>query len=252
MIAANISSYPFAVLMTYLFIHIFEHSPQGETPFYFIIWISFCFFVILRYYFLSLTPELISRYLISNISESIILLDDDLKIYLINKKTEELLGESKDKIINLDLSNVVLKYDLIKNEIDKLLKYQHNDFSCRLYFKSTGVPVLMDLKFSKVNDNFNDLLGILIIGSEVKELKQLKFFFKLSEREVEIVQLMMEGLSNKEIGADTKLTENTIKTHIKNIFKKLKVKGRVEMINLLTEYNLIPRTFSKKKILSTQ
>lgn len=214
-----------------------------------LVWILGIFYSITKYRFLSITPEIISNDVISNITELIILLDENLKIILANKKTEELIGIEKNKIINKDLSEIILKYDLIKNEADKMLKNQYKDFSCRIYFKSNDEPVLIDAKFSKVFDKFNDLIGILIIGMEVKELKQLKLFYKLSDREVEIVQLIIEGLSNKEIGANTNLTENTIKSHVMHIFNKLNVNNRIEMLNLLTEYNLIPRSSNSKKIL---
>lgn len=235
--------------MTFALAILFKYKPQGETPFYFIIWILCSLYVIVKYYFLSFTPELVSSYIISNINESIILLDHDLKIIFINKKTEELSGETKDKILNKDLSKIALKYDLIAGEIDTMVNNQDNDFSCRLYFKGTADPILMDVKCSKVYDKFNDLLGILLIGNEVKEVKQLKLFYKLTDREVEIVQLILQGLSNKEIGAHAKLTENTVKSHVTHVFNKLNVNGRVEMINLLTEYNLIPRGVTKKKLL---
>ncbi len=226
-----------------------SYKSSGIHPVIVLIWILGIFYSITKYRFLSLTPELISNYLVSNINESIILLDEKLKIILINKKTEEIIKIEKNQIINNDLSEIILKFDLIKNEIDKMIKNQYKDFSCRIHFKSKDEPVLMDLNFSKVFDKYNDLIGILVIGNEVKELKQLKLFYKLSDREIEIVQLIIEGLSNKEIAVNTSLTENTVKSHVMHIFNKLSVNGRVEMINLLTEYNLIPRDSNKKKII---
>jgi DNA-binding CsgD family transcriptional regulator len=252
LIAANLFTYPLAILGTMVSRIFFFHKPQGETPFYFLIWILCSLYVILRYYFLSLTPELVSSYLMSNINESVVLLDNDLKIIFINKKTKDLIGESKEGILHKDLSHLAVKTDLVKKEIEKMLNNAYNDFSCRMHFKSTNEPVLMDVKFSKFYDKHDDLLGILIIGSEVKEAGQLKLFYKLTDREIEIVQLMIQGLSNKEIGAAVNLTENTIKSHVMHVFNKLNVSSRVEMINLLTEYNLIPRSGAQKKILLIQ
>jgi len=48
----------------------------------------------------------------------------------------------------------------------------------------------------------------------------------LSERELEILQLINEGLSNQEIAAQLYLSLNTVKWHLKNIFSKLGVDSR--------------------------
>jgi DNA-binding NarL/FixJ family response regulator len=48
----------------------------------------------------------------------------------------------------------------------------------------------------------------------------------LSQRELDIVRLVGEGLTNKEIGARLFVTEGTIKAHLHNIFKKLQVRSR--------------------------
>jgi DNA-binding NarL/FixJ family response regulator len=48
----------------------------------------------------------------------------------------------------------------------------------------------------------------------------------LTLRETEIVRLIADGLSNKEIGARLTLSEKTVKSHLGRIFAKLKITGR--------------------------
>jgi DNA-binding NarL/FixJ family response regulator len=50
----------------------------------------------------------------------------------------------------------------------------------------------------------------------------------LTEREVELLRLMVEGRSNKDIAHALALSENTVKYHIKNILQKLDVHNRTE------------------------
>ena len=50
----------------------------------------------------------------------------------------------------------------------------------------------------------------------------------LSPRELEILQLIGRGLSNKEIGAQLFISEDTVKRHISNLFVKLKVNDRAQ------------------------
>lgn len=51
---------------------------------------------------------------------------------------------------------------------------------------------------------------------------------KLSPREQEALQLITEGLTNKEIGNRLGITENTVKNHLKNILAKLHLENRVQ------------------------
>lgn len=50
----------------------------------------------------------------------------------------------------------------------------------------------------------------------------------LTQRELEVLQLLIKGLSNREIGEILGFTENTAKFHIKNILSKLQVSDRTE------------------------
>lgn len=51
----------------------------------------------------------------------------------------------------------------------------------------------------------------------------------LTPREREIFNLLVQGLSNKLIAKELDIVENTVKVHIKSIFKKLNFKSRMEM-----------------------
>lgn len=50
----------------------------------------------------------------------------------------------------------------------------------------------------------------------------------LSASQVAILRLISRGHSNREIAADVHLSENTVKTHVQEIFRKLGVRNRVE------------------------
>jgi LuxR family maltose regulon positive regulatory protein len=50
----------------------------------------------------------------------------------------------------------------------------------------------------------------------------------LSDRELEILEMLVEGYSNKRIGAALFISENTVKYHLKNIYGKLGVGNRTQ------------------------
>lgn len=68
------------------------------------------------------------------------------------------------------------------------------------------------------------------------ELERLR----ISTRELEVLQLMAEGLSNQEIADRLFVSLNTIKTHSSNLFLKLEAGRRTQAIEKAKRLNLIP------------
>ena len=61
----------------------------------------------------------------------------------------------------------------------------------------------------------------------------------LSERELEVLQLMAKGSANKEIAASLSISESTVKTHVANIFQKLEVNHRTEAVTQALQKGII-------------
>ncbi len=66
-----------------------------------------------------------------------------------------------------------------------------------------------------------------------------KLFFDLTEREREILQLLVDGLSYKEIGVRLSISANTAKKHVINIYDKLHVNSRAQALHLAYEKGLL-------------
>ncbi len=62
----------------------------------------------------------------------------------------------------------------------------------------------------------------------------------ITARELEILGLIAEGLSNKEIGARLFVSENTVKTHASRLFDKLGAKRRTEAVQIAKTARLLP------------
>ncbi|GMU65016.1 MAG: hypothetical protein AMXMBFR36_12900 [Acidobacteriota bacterium] len=63
---------------------------------------------------------------------------------------------------------------------------------------------------------------------------------EITPRELEILGLVAEGLSNREIGERLFVSENTVKTHCSRLFDKLGAKRRTQAIQIGREARLIP------------
>jgi two-component system nitrate/nitrite response regulator NarL len=57
-------------------------------------------------------------------------------------------------------------------------------------------------------------------------------FSTLTERERQIVQLVCEGCSNKEIGRRLNLSGGTVTVHVHNIYRKLAIRNRTALATL--------------------
>jgi DNA-binding CsgD family transcriptional regulator len=62
----------------------------------------------------------------------------------------------------------------------------------------------------------------------------------LTVRELEILELIAEGLSNKEVAERVFVSENTVKTHLSRVFDKLGARRRTQAVQLGKEQRLIP------------
>jgi NarL family two-component system response regulator LiaR len=106
----------------------------------------------------------------------------------------------------------------------------------------TALGIWLALKLSKpkietvvverevyVNRNGNFILNTSLISQ-----------LELSKRELEVLSLLAQGLSNQEIAEKLFVSLSTVKTHIQNLFEKLDVKRRTQAIEKARSLNLIP------------
>ncbi|MFA7671519.1 MAG: helix-turn-helix transcriptional regulator [Sphaerochaetaceae bacterium] len=59
--------------------------------------------------------------------------------------------------------------------------------------------------------------------------------FNLTKREYGVVELIKDGLTNKEIAEELSISVNTVNNHIANIFSKVNVGSRIDLLNALTK-----------------
>ena len=62
----------------------------------------------------------------------------------------------------------------------------------------------------------------------------------ITRRELEILELIAQGMSNREIADKLFVSENTVKTHSSRVFGKLGAKRRTQAVQLGKEFGLLP------------
>ena len=77
-----------------------------------------------------------------------------------------------------------------------------------------------------------DSLFSQIVDHAVRESKsKLKEAVRMTKREREVIGLLVEGMSNREIGQKIRVSTYTVKSHIHNIMEKLALHTRLEIAN---------------------
>ena len=131
------------------------------------------------------------------------------------------------KVIVMDLAPVqadILQYVKAGSNGFILKDASLNDFLITIRTVAEGStvlpPLLVDSLFSQIVDH------------AVREGKsQLKEAVRMTKREREVIGLLSEGMSNREIGQRIRISTYTVKSHIHNIMEKLALHTRLEIAN---------------------
>ncbi|MFC1820134.1 LuxR C-terminal-related transcriptional regulator [Thermodesulfobacteriota bacterium] len=165
--------------------------------------------------------------------KGIIILDDNMKLIFINQKGKEfcrnVIGNPTIPPVLLEGFHSIMR-DLKQRVSDYLvlprysvLNYNSKKLSVYTQIIDKDISLESTRSFMITIEELNRSTGI--------DKKRLKAHFRLTEREIDIVMHVFEGLKNSEIAQDLYVSEVTVKKHIQNIFEKVDVKNRTALIN---------------------
>jgi len=133
----------------------------------------------------------------------------------------------KAKIVVMDLAPVqadILQYVKAGANGFILKDASLNDFLVTIRAVAEGSTVLPPLL---VNSLFSQIVEHAIKEGDIT----LKEAVQMTKREREVISLLSEGMSNREIGHNIKISTYTVKSHIHNIMEKLALHTRLELAN---------------------
>lgn len=80
-------------------------------------------------------------------------------------------------------------------------------------------------------ENLSDLRQLLVVAEDKERRKAAMF----TQREVEVIDALTQGMPNKIIAYELNLRESTVKVHVRNIMKKLNARNRTEVIYKISD-----------------
>ena len=105
-----------------------------------------------------------------------------------------------------------------------------------LLFAGLGIWLGLKLKRKKEVVVFKEVAVSAPFALNEGKLQELG----VTRRELEILELIAGGMSNREIAAKLFVSENTVKTHSSRLFDKLSAKRRTQAVQIGKEFGLIP------------
>ncbi len=127
--------------------------------------------------------------------------------------------------------------------------YHKDSYSDMLEQTAEGVTGFLDMDepIKKFLRELDDIIGgdFVVSTNFIRQLKrngaiiEEKLGTILSERETDILNLVSKGNTNKEIGEELFISENTVKAHLKNILTKLDLRNRQQLIAYALRNDLV-------------
>lgn len=158
--------------------------------------------------------------MVENLKPNILLLDINMPVL----NGIEALSEIKKKKLNVGI--IILT---IHNEIEYLIKAI--ELGCDGYIlKESNSTELKKAIYSvsKGKKYIQPSMTPLLNNYMTKKSDADAKLAELTNREIQVLKLIAEGLFNKEIASRLNISERTVKNHISNIFKKIDVSDRTQ------------------------
>jgi len=133
----------------------------------------------------------------------------------------------------VSVRTIILTASIEKTQITRLLELGARgivlkDAAPELLIKS--IRNVMAGQYWLGRDSVADLVGTLGRLRVQAQSRRERNPFKLTARELEVIETIVAGYSNKDIGLKFSISEQTVKHHLTNIFDKLGVSNRLELV----------------------
>lgn len=86
----------------------------------------------------------------------------------------------------------------------------------------------------KIADTFSEIANVSIFSN--RQWTHIQRYWGLTPRERQIAELVCKGLKNGHIAKNLKIRPGTVKTHTRNIYRKIRVRSKILMLLVFKAY----------------
>ncbi|WP_111708766.1 response regulator transcription factor [Lutibacter citreus] len=143
------------------------------------------------------------------------------------------MHDSEEYILN-SIDSKAMGYLLKDASKAEVLKAIHTVYNGEKYFSGDISNIIVNNLMKKSLSSTSE-----DPTTELKSNFVPKNTYNLTKKEIEILQLVLKGKTNKEISEELNKSKRTIETHRFNLMKKMEVKNLIELSSKAKEFNLI-------------
>jgi LuxR family maltose regulon positive regulatory protein len=159
-------------------------------------------------------------------------LRDRIKVLILQSITLQRLGQTQDALVQLETAlHLAEPEGYIRSFIDEGPMMAEMLFTHLKVQQSRRLRNAPSVSFAYVKQLLQALNSHIKVEPSVKII--------LTEQEMRIIKLIEKGLSNKQIAEQVYVTVETVKTHIKNMYRKLKANNRVQVLQQAKDLGLL-------------
>jgi DNA-binding NarL/FixJ family response regulator len=164
-------------------------------------------------------------FLINSLKPDVVLLD----ISMPGMKVVDIIRETRKRKLNFKVIIITSLCD--EQNITELLQIGIDGY----LLKDEKICVISDAIYKICNGNTYFSQNVLSIIVEKACQYDSNSKWKLTAREINVLDLMCSGKTNKEIAKDINTSKRTVEFHVSNILRKLGVRNRIEAIIIITQ-----------------
>ncbi len=169
-----------------------------------------------------------------------IILDEEFTPIYFNQNAERLYHQLLSKVGDGKLSPQVLQLarEAAQSNTRNYLAGNHSNLTSLNYLDSTGEQVYLRSIHNQTSpDTEPTRFYLLLVLDQTRNDKQLNPDFcarhELTDREQMVLVKLMHGKTIKEISSESFISENTVKTHLKSLYRKTYTKSQADIVRLV-------------------
>ena len=162
------------------------------------------------------------------------------EVYSMNRQASLLVVGDGDAVLGQHVTALIPDHGRLVRELEGLRRGDVSSVATVAHvYRLAPDRMPMDLKVCTLRDGDGGFRGYIVIGVHLPPRTSLDTISCLSSRELDIVEMVIEGRSNDYIAKHLSIAPRTVKSHLSHVYEKLHVDSRSRLYALLKRHRLI-------------